>query len=120
MLLALVPAVVGILGALLLWAEWSPRLQHKGAMIFQVCTLVAVVSFVLYHALIDRLGHPVRTSTIWRYRFRSDAELKIKNADYLKVLTAAHVRPGTAPVSATSLEVRFPLPPKRLKEQERR
>jgi hypothetical protein len=85
--------------------------------VFQSCTLVAAVSFMACLVLVDRLGHPIRTSTVWRYATGSHAEVKFKNRAYLKLLEPANVQPASAPFSNQALGVHFPLPPKGLKHE---
>ena len=94
-----------VLPALAILAIW---LMEKDRLIrFQTTTGTVAIAFVLFLFVVDRLGHPVKTSTAFRYRIGDDAEIKFKNRDYLNVF-ARHLE-------GESNEREFPLPPKHLK-----
>jgi hypothetical protein len=110
-------AVVGITA---IWYWISDARYHGGQLAFQSCTIAAAFSFLLCLVLGDRLGHPVKTSLMTRYSYSGYADIKFKNANYPALLTPGNVRPEDAPVSDAGIPVRFPVPPKKLKEGRRK
>jgi hypothetical protein len=69
------------------------------AFLFQLCAVVGMGSAGACALILDRFGHPVRTSTAWRFRFGPDAMVRFRNPDYLK-----HLRPPPAGGTADERE----------------
>jgi hypothetical protein len=83
---------------------------------FQICTLAAFSAFILHLVLKDRLGHPVTVSMVCRYIYRSEATIRFKNPNYVKVLADAALARATGTMAPG--DTRFPtVPPKALKRE---